>query len=89
MNTTLQILLIFVLAGIVFVLYKILQAQSKCPYLSMIGKIGVVTDRIDPIGTIKCEGELWQAISSEVIEIGVYVIVTKVLLRGKLRVRKL
>ncbi len=89
MDIILQALILLILFFVIFILYKILQSQLKCPYLSIVGKIARVTEDINPEGMIKCEGELWKAISEQDIKSNEYVIITKVFLQGRVRVRKI
>ena len=57
------------------------RAVSKTNADRVIDNIGIVTEKIDPIqrkGQIKVMGQVWSAISDEVIEVGETVIVTEI-----------
>ncbi len=57
----------------IFAIGMALKIQRKKPATGaegMIGKIGVVTGKIDPEGRVKIHGEIWKALSDEKINKG-------------------
>ncbi|MFQ5602396.1 MAG: NfeD family protein [bacterium] len=64
--------------SLAWLVYKIMRKQPRTGQQGMIGKIGVVREKIKGVGKIRVQGEIWQAESAEVIKAGEKVVVEKV-----------
>jgi len=56
--------------GIAFLAFRAYRRQPKGGIEGLLGEIGVVEERIDPVGLIFAHGERWKATSAEVAEEG-------------------
>ena len=82
MSGPIIIAIVFGVAFGIFVIFAIIEGQGRKPAAGveeMVGKTAVAQTALNPRGTVRAEGEIWEAIAEEEgIEPGEEVIITKV-----------